>query len=284
MKKILSVISALLLPALMLCGQNLRVSYAFLYKDNPSDKNFRTCMDMKLDYDGRESVFYSEGCFMRDSVSVYAFDDMGAIKNDEAYANLTRLPNGSHTDVYHIDYIKSAYDIYYRLIGHVYLGEGGPLEIPQWDLSSTEVKHFGGFEVKKATAKYLDREWTVWYTEEVSVPAGPWLLWGCPGLIVYAIDSESIFNFYILGQEYIGESRWKALRNNYTRGGHRILQYLSIKEEESIKCKLHRDMDFMNSVMGLIAGHTKDANGNILEEPKYRDFVPLIPDEYWKKK
>ena len=283
MKKILSVISVLLLPALMLSGQNLRVSYAFLYKNNPSDGRLRSTQDMKLDYDGRESIFYSEGCFLKDSVSVYAFDEKGAIKDEEAYAELTRLPNGAHTDVYHIDYTKSAYDIYYRLIGHAYLGEGGVLEMPQWDLSSTEVKQFGGFDVKKATAEYLGRDWTVWYTEEVSVPAGPWLLWGCPGLIVYAVDSESIFKFYIQGQEYIGESRWQALKSNYTQG-HKISQHLSIKEEEAIKCRLHRDMDFMGSVMGMKSGYAKDANGNIIEKPKYRDFTPLIPDEYWKKK
>ena len=77
MKKIMSVIPVLLLPALMLSGQNLRVSYAFLYKNNPSDERLRSTQDMKLDYDGRESVFYSEGCFLKDSASVFAFDEKG---------------------------------------------------------------------------------------------------------------------------------------------------------------------------------------------------------------
>ena len=43
-------------------------------------------------------------------------------------------------------------------------------------------------------------------------------------------------------------------------------------------------MDFMDSVMGKKSGYTKDASGNIIDDPKYRDFTPLIPDEYWKKK
>ncbi|MBQ0022631.1 MAG: GLPGLI family protein [Prevotellaceae bacterium] len=51
-----------------------------------------------------------------------------------------------------------------------------------------------GYLCQKATAKVRGREWTVWYTEEVPTTAGPWCLYGCPGLIVKA-EAEGIHCF-----------------------------------------------------------------------------------------
>ncbi|MDO4770595.1 MAG: GLPGLI family protein [Porphyromonas sp.] len=46
-----------------------------------------------------------------------------------------------------------------------------------------------------STATVLGRRWTVWYTLEVPTPAGPWKLWGLPGLIVEATEAEGLFAF-----------------------------------------------------------------------------------------
>lgn len=51
-----------------------------------------------------------------------------------------------------------------------------------------------GYLCQKATAKVRGREWTVWYTEEVPTTAGPWCLYGCPGLIVKA-EADGIHSF-----------------------------------------------------------------------------------------
>ena len=50
----------LIVVLLFCCGslmaqRNIRVSYAFLYKRDTTEKNFRTEMDMRLDYNGKES-------------------------------------------------------------------------------------------------------------------------------------------------------------------------------------------------------------------------------------
>lgn len=47
-----------------------------------------------------------------------------------------------------------------------------------------------GYLCQKATAKVRGRMWAVWYTEEVPTTAGPWCLYGCPGLIVKAEADE----------------------------------------------------------------------------------------------
>lgn len=59
-----------------------------------------------------------------------------------------------------------------------------------------------GYLCQKATAKVRGREWTVWYTEEVPTTAGPWCLYGCPGLIVKAeADGTHCFELQSLEQK-----------------------------------------------------------------------------------
>lgn len=66
---------------------------------------------------------------------------------------------------------------------------------PEWmiDESVTEIK--SGYKCHRATAKYFGRQWTVWYTPEIPTSAGPWKLWGLPGLIVNARDDSGRFSF-----------------------------------------------------------------------------------------
>ena len=52
-----------------------------------------------------------------------------------------------------------------------------------------------GYVCQKATTTYGGREWTVWYTPDIPVSAGPWKFQGLPGLIMAANDSEGIFSF-----------------------------------------------------------------------------------------
>ncbi len=57
-----------------------------------------------------------------------------------------------------------------------------------------------GYLCQKATARVRGREWTVWYTEEVPTTAGPWCLYGCPGLIVRA-EADGIHSFELQSLE-----------------------------------------------------------------------------------
>lgn len=69
------------------------------------------------------------------------------------------------------------------------------LNRPAWEVmqDSTAVKK--GYNCIMAKADYLGREWIVWYTPDIPSPTGPWKLWGLPGLIVEAKDSEGLFFF-----------------------------------------------------------------------------------------
>ena len=47
-----------------------------------------------------------------------------------------------------------------------------------------------GFECHLAEADFRGRHWLAWYTLEVPVSQGPWMLWGLPGLICEAYDDQ----------------------------------------------------------------------------------------------
>ncbi|MCU7694736.1 GLPGLI family protein [Haoranjiania flava] len=70
------------------------------------------------------------------------------------------------------------------------------LEPINWKIE-TEKKRIGKFEVIKANADYLGRNWTAWFAPEIPVSVGPWKLYGLPGLILEAEDSTRKFRFLL---------------------------------------------------------------------------------------
>ena len=57
-----------------------------------------------------------------------------------------------------------------------------------WKITDGDTLNISGFSCKKATCEYAGRQWNVWYTEQIPVPAGPWKLCGLPGMILKADD------------------------------------------------------------------------------------------------
>lgn len=75
------------------------------------------------------------------------------------------------------------------------------LAMPQWNLTQDTLT-ISGYLCYKATAEVAGRNWEAWYTPQIPVSDGPWLLWGLPGLIIHAHDSNRYFKFRceIVGQ------------------------------------------------------------------------------------
>ena len=74
-----------------------------------------------------------------------------------------------------------------RIVPQLYIIED---KIPSidWKITDGDTLNISGFSCKKATCEYAGRQWNVWYTEQIPIPAGPWKLCGLPGMILKADD------------------------------------------------------------------------------------------------
>ena len=85
----------------------------------------------------------------------------------------------------------------------------------EWQLTE-ETCEIHGYTCTKACAGFEGRNWEVWFTLEVPISEGPWLLRGLPGLILRAEDSEGDFCFEMEGiakhSEEIRLYRWSTKR------------------------------------------------------------------------
>lgn len=80
-----------------------------------------------------------------------------------------------------------------EIFPHVYKATSNKTSI-QWTLDDYTEEE-AGYECKTARGNLNGKTWKVWYSEEIPSSAGPWKLCGLPGLIVKAIDEDSIHEF-----------------------------------------------------------------------------------------
>ena len=80
------------------------------------------------------------------------------------------------------------------------------IEKPLWQLSE-DTCTFLSYKCHKAITQFRGRDWTVWFTMEIPIDAGPWKLCGLPGLIVKAYDSREHYVFECIALENISNKK-----------------------------------------------------------------------------
>jgi len=102
-------------------------------------------------------------------------------------------------------YNRSNTDFYYQSIyrgEHVLLTkeEGNKIN---WKIQK-EFKDISGFKCQKAMGFFRGRNYTAWFTSDISVPFGPWKLHGLPGLILEAYDDDQMI--YVVAKHIFSDS------------------------------------------------------------------------------
>ncbi len=260
---------------------SIQCGYHFTRRNDP-DKAPAKYLNMRLDYVDGVSMFYDLFTYERDSLRVLAFDENGHTKNQEEYEKILTLPRPRFYDIAIVNFKNSEITQIYGP-GPITIRANSEMISPDWELSE-ESCTIEGFICKKAMADYLGRNWTVWYTEDIPLPIGPWLLWGTPGLIVAAHDSEDIFCFRLIWTDKIDNTERNALIDSrypnwsFQKNGGTKHFALSMKEAEQMSFRLRTEVAYLFEVTG--------ARTNNIDElqKKARKYIPLIPSDYWKGK
>lgn len=267
-------------------AQAIRAAYKFYYKKDITEKGYYVEPDMMMDYDGRTAAFYSDATYYRDSLKSLAFDNNGSIQNHDAYGQLSDFRSGATHDMAFIDFENNSFELMYKEYTVHIISNAENLETPHWKLHDTTTTSALGYEVKMATADFMGRKWIVWYTEEIPVPAGPWLLWGTPGLIVHAKDSEDIFTFKMLNVDMpdtpVGYNNLKKYFYK-TEGLWKYYTY-DLKKAEKIHNKSKRDYDYLFELANAKTSNAYfvDKDGNVEAFETKKPHIPLIAEDYWQ--
>jgi GLPGLI family protein len=95
-------------------------------------------------------------------------------------------------------------DVEYLLIERVVIKDS--LESQNWMILQDSVSFIGDSQCYKARGKVAGRWFIVWFTPEIATKAGPWKLWGLPGLIVKAESEDYVISFELRSlNRYEGE-------------------------------------------------------------------------------
>ena len=178
-------------------AQNISIQCIYLEDyssklDNPAKKKYdEWCLDIQNNH----SAFYStrERAYqhLKDSMIAkgYGFHDiveasqkiMKSIQTLSIYKNIPKNNEWTITDKILTKRFK-----YVEKIQH-----------PTWKLSQ-HTKKILGHNCQQASTEFLGRKWIVWFTPDIPIQEGPWKLWGLPGLILDARDTNEYFHFYCI--------------------------------------------------------------------------------------
>lgn len=261
-----------------LSAQTLKFTYLHEYSKTETRKLFRRDLRLCVESDGEYAICYSENEYQRDSLIKALLAEGLDMFTVRERANI--YPNGVEWAIIGHPVERTFREIY--KFAFLYIEGHGEYELPQWTISE-ETENLCGHLCTKAIGNYLGREWSIWFTEEIPLSLGPWLLWGAPGMILKAEDADGLFRFTCeeisttehnrrtLIEERLEEQKSKSHPSYYEYG---------LKEAEQVNNKAQRDVQIADEMMGMY-GETYDANGNKIS-PKI-PYIPLIPDEYWEQ-
>lgn len=106
-----------------------------------------------------------------------------------------------------------------------YINEENPKH--NWIITKDK-KKIGTYVCTKAKTVFRGRTYTVWYTEKIPLPYGPWKLNGLPGLILEAYDTNREMYLYFKSVEYPVKNNLKV--DNIRKAKNEEIKYWTLDE------------------------------------------------------
>lgn len=267
------ILTAMILAAPIICAQSMSL-YECIYQYDINGKTAKgdlsetyCCM---LQIGEENSRFIDYAAFQLDSVS--------AIKgiSDETVQEFERRNlNAKHYFDRHISYSGSDATLTVSApIGLNYYEYEETAPVTDWTFAD-DSETVCGYICRKATGTYGGRSWTVWYTEDIPVPYGPWKFAGLPGLVMKAVDSDSTHRFEAVSFRKGSGTIHRDNIPNVIKTDHRTFEEKKYLSDFSPMNSVNpEDIDYIS-----VIGKSIVVNG-IPMRIKEKGFIPLeVPDE-----
>ena len=234
----LVIIGAISFPYLLF-AQDLKGSVEFIYKIPAEKKIYKTAF-----------------LYFNDSISNFVYNKIGIekpkenrITSDVNSVNVTLKQSDEIGSILYRNFKSKEIRMRFTPIGKLfnsYFYDDTWIEIP-WKILE-KFKRIGKFKAQKAVGSFRGRTYTVWFTEEIPLPYGPWKLFGLPGLILEAKDSEKMFQIEFVSIKYPCDDCEIAISKPTAKEEKTIKEYVDFRDNfndyvfKKIKSKLPRKM------------------------------------------
>lgn len=178
------------------------VHIRILYALNAVDINKPETYDdlQRLDIGARVSKYYSFFVFNSDSL-VTAWIK----KHPKAQSIQKRLGDRGkknywseyHYSEFFENRINKTFSEYARMPMYMQRSNGKCTELTptqNWTIYN-ETQTISGFLCQKAKCRFRGRDYTAWFTKDISINSGPWKFRGLPGLILKVYDDDKLYVF-----------------------------------------------------------------------------------------
>ncbi|PKF72400.1 GLPGLI family protein [Chryseobacterium sp. PMSZPI] len=176
MKK--QIILLILLIGVITNAQTHRFIYELQYRPDASDSSYDK-EEMVLDINPDEVKFYESEFLVSDSLNVL-HGGMTSLHTSLSEQTIIRKKNSNKN--------KNYFQI--RMMPYYYVFETE--DNIQWKVES-DTKKVNNYNLQKATAVFGGRNWTAWFTPDITIPEGPYKFRGLPGLVLFVEDDKKDF-------------------------------------------------------------------------------------------
>ncbi|QOW09844.1 GLPGLI family protein [Kaistella flava (ex Peng et al. 2021)] len=167
-------------------SQTKQFVYEYKYVPDSQKKDLILTDYMQLDTDGNRSDYYSQSLKKTDSL-INIIEKLNRFDFPRYNPNLNyRISK---------DYLLNEVAVHIKYGNINFKIE--EKDKPKWKIIN-EKKTVSNYKCQKATVKYLGREWTAWFTNEIPLQDGPYKFNGLPGLVIQINDSENEHSFELI--------------------------------------------------------------------------------------
>lgn len=260
MKDIRIALILLFLGLLCINAQSKRFYYNLHFKKNAVDTVYSKDI-LVLEINKKSNVFLSDEYIVSDSLNKVNKDNQSF-----AYPKFKNVVEYRQSDK-SFNFINNLSMNYYQF--------NAKKEI-NWKIVNDK-KKIGNFEVIRATTNYGGRNWTAWYCSEISLPYGPYVFYGLPGLILEIYDDEYNFHFsFIQNKNYNIELNSSDIIKNLFND-----RKVDIKEKDWQKVQLNYYNNPIPEYKSGKAFITKDS-GEQYGQNEYRELEKAIQNQIKK--